>query len=180
MKTKTLIVNMIGGPGVGKSTNAARIFSELKDRDFNVELVTEYAKDLTWGESFNVLKDQIYVFGKQQHRIWRLDGKVDIILTDSPLLLSTVYGDSETSKEFKDLVISEYFRRPTINIMLNRVKKFNPKGRNQTLEEAIGFDEKIKQRILEIDKIHLTVDGAESSKETIVNFIMNEYSKLID
>jgi len=180
MKSKTLIVNLLGGPGSGKSTNSARIFSALKDLDYNVELVTEYAKDLTWGESYNVLRDQIYVFGKQQHRIWRLDGKVEIIITDSPLLLSTVYGETETSKEFKDLVISEYFRRPTINIMLNRVKKYNPKGRNQTLDEAIDLDAKIKQRVEEVDKIHLTVDGAETSKETIVNFILEEYSKLVD
>jgi adenylate kinase family enzyme len=176
---KTLIVNLLGGPGAGKSTNSARIFSALKDLDYNVELVTEYAKDLTWGESYNVLRDQIYVFGKQQHRIWRLDGKVEIIITDSPLLLSTVYGETETSKEFKDLVISEYFRRPTVNIMLNRVKKYNPKGRNQTLDESIDLDAKIKQRVEEVDKIHLTVDGAETSKETIVNFILEEYSKLV-
>ena len=178
METKTLIVNMLGGPGSGKSTNAARIFAALKDLNYNVELVTEYAKDLTWGESYNVLRDQIYVFGKQQHRIWRLDGKVDIILTDSPLLLSTVYGESETSKEFKDLVIGEYFRRPTINIMLNRVKQYNPKGRNQTLDEAIGLDEKIKQKVQEVDKIHLTVDGSETSKETILNFILEEHAKM--
>lgn len=178
MKTKTLIVNMMGGPGSGKSTNAARIFAALKDLNYNVELVTEYAKDLTWGESYNVLRDQIYVFGKQQHRIWRLDGKVDIILTDSPLLLSTVYGETETSKEFKDLVVSEYFRRPTINIMLNRVKQYNPKGRNQTLDEAIGLDERIKQKVQEVDKIHLTVDGSETSKETILNFILEEHSKM--
>lgn len=178
METKTLIVNFLGGPGSGKSTNSARIFAALKDLNYNVELVTEYAKDLTWGESYNVLRDQIYVFGKQQHRIWRLDGKVDIILTDSPLLLSTVYGESETSKEFKDLVISEYFRRPTINIMLNRVKEYNPKGRNQTLDEAIGLDERIKQKVQEVDKIHLTVDGSETSKETILNFILEEHSKM--
>lgn len=178
METKTLIVNFLGGPGSGKSTNSARIFAALKDLNYNVELVTEYAKDLTWGESYNVLRDQIYVFGKQQHRIWRLDGKVDIILTDSPLLLSTVYGESETSKEFKDLVVSEYFRRPTINIMLNRVKQYNPKGRNQTLDEAIGLDERIKQRVQEVDKIHLTVDGSETSKETILNFILEEHAKM--
>jgi copper chaperone CopZ len=76
-------------------------------------------------------------------------------------------------------VISEYFRRPTINIMLNRVKNYNPKGRNQTLDEAIDLDAKIKQRVEEVDKIHLTVDGAETSKETIVNFIIKEYSKLV-
>ena len=96
---KTLIVNFYGGPGTGKSTMAARVFSELKEMGLNVELATEYAKDLTWQESFEVLANQLYVFAKQQHRIWRLNGKVQIILTDAPLLISLVYG-KETSRFF--------------------------------------------------------------------------------
>ena len=32
---ETLVVNFIGAPGAGKSTMAARIFSELKSKRFN-------------------------------------------------------------------------------------------------------------------------------------------------
>jgi hypothetical protein len=175
---KTLIVNFYGGPGSGKSTAAARNFSELKDLGYNVELATEYAKDLTWQESFNVLKNQIYIFGKQQHRIWRLDGKVQIILTDSPLLLSTVYAADETTDLFKSMVIEEYRRRPTINIFLNRTKPYNPAGRSQSEEAAVELDKKIREKVLEVDKFHLTVNGEKSSTQTITEFIINEYNKL--
>ena len=46
----TLIVSFYGGPGIGKSTMSSRVFSELKSMNYEVELATEYAKDLTWQE----------------------------------------------------------------------------------------------------------------------------------
>jgi tRNA uridine 5-carbamoylmethylation protein Kti12 len=81
-----VIISMIGGPGTGKSTLAAEIFARLKRDHYDVELVTEYAKDLTWNEAQKVLQNQVYVFAKQQHRFWRLKNKVDIVVTDSPIL----------------------------------------------------------------------------------------------
>ena len=97
---KTLIVNFYGGPGSGKSTMAARIFAELKDLGINCEIATEYAKDVTWQKGYHVLGNQLYIFAKQQHRIWRLDGQVDVIVTDAPILNSLVYASDETSETF--------------------------------------------------------------------------------
>ena len=37
----TLIVNLFGGAGIGKSTLMARIFSELKVQGYDCEMVTE-------------------------------------------------------------------------------------------------------------------------------------------
>lgn len=44
----TLIVNLYGGPGTGKSTGAAYIFSKLKMDGIDAEYVTEFAKDKVW------------------------------------------------------------------------------------------------------------------------------------
>lgn len=46
--SKMLVVNLFGTPGAGKSTGAAYIFSELKMRGINAELVIEFAKDKVW------------------------------------------------------------------------------------------------------------------------------------
>ena len=173
---KTLVINFYGGPGSGKSTTAARIFSELKDKGYNVELATEYAKDMTWQKSFHVLGNQVYIFAKQQHRIWRLDGMVDMIITDSPLLNSLVYGD--TSDTFKSLVIEEYWKRPTFDVYLNRVKEYNPAGRSQHLEEAIEIDKITTRRVEEIKEFDLIVDGEKNSTEEILNGILAKYKEL--
>ena len=46
-----LVVNLFGTPGAGKSTGAAYIFSNLKMRGINAELVTEFAKDMVWEDN---------------------------------------------------------------------------------------------------------------------------------
>ena len=139
----TIVCNLYGGPGTGKSTTAAGVFSELKLSDINAELVTEYAKDKVWEGSHSILEYQIYVFGKQLLRIQRLLGKVDVIVTDSPLLLSVVYGKKE-SQEFQDLVISEYNKMNNLDVYLLRGKKYNESGRLQTENQARILDGTIK------------------------------------
>jgi adenylylsulfate kinase-like enzyme len=43
---KLHVINLFGGPGTGKSTLAAALFTDLKMKGINAELVTEFAKDL--------------------------------------------------------------------------------------------------------------------------------------
>lgn len=43
-----IVINLFGAPGAGKSVASAYIFSKLKMKNINCELVTEFAKDLTW------------------------------------------------------------------------------------------------------------------------------------
>jgi hypothetical protein len=102
-----IVVNLFGGPGCGKSTGAAYVFSRLKEAGVNVELVTEFAKDLTWDKS-DALNDQLYMFANQFHRLYRCKRSgVDIVVTDSPLLLSNLYRDKQSpffAKPFTDYV----------------------------------------------------------------------------
>ena len=144
MGKDTLVVNLYGGPGSGKSTSAAGLFYLLKRQGVEAEIVTEYAKDLVWEDSAHKLEYQIYVFAKQLHRVHRLLGKVDVVVSDSPTLLSLVYGSDQTSPEFKALVKSEHNKMNTFNVFTTRVKPYNPNGRNETEEEAKIVDEKIR------------------------------------
>jgi adenylate kinase family enzyme len=139
---RPLVVNLFAGPGAGKSTTAAKIFAALKDRGINVELAGEYAKDLTWEGRHRTLADQFYVFGKQHHRIYRLVTDCDVIVTDSPILMGLAYADGYP-QEFKQTVRWAFNRYRNLNFLLKRTKPYNPKGRNQTLEEAKQKDVEI-------------------------------------
>lgn len=135
-----LVVNFFGGPGTGKSTTAAAVFALLKQLGVNCELALEYAKDKVWERSLNVLANQIYVFAQQHHRIWRLLDQVDVVITDSPLLLSLHYG-SVLSESFKQLVLEEHRKLRSFNVMLVRQKPYEQAGRLQTEEQARLVDQ---------------------------------------
>lgn len=125
-----LIINLFGAPGAGKSTGAAYVFSQLKAAGINAELVTEFAKDKVWEETKAVFENQAYIFGKQYFRISRLVGKVDVAITDSPILLSAFYGknDQVLGKEFNDLTLKVFNHYDSVNVYVHRVKPYNGAG----------------------------------------------------
>ena len=135
----TIVINLFGGPGVGKSTLCASVFAKLKIMSIECEMATEYAKDMVWEESYKKLENQIYIFGKQHARVHRLLGKVDVVITDSPLLNSIVY-DKTQNYALKKLVISEFWKLKTLNFYISRKLNYEENGRVQTLEQAIDVD----------------------------------------
>lgn len=164
-KEKTLLVNLLAGPGTGKSTVMAGVFSALKFKGVNCEMAPEFAKEKVWEGSYGTLEDQIYIFGKQLHKIRRLMGKVDVIITDSPLLFSLIYGHKEC-KSFKKFVLDIHDEHWNLNVFLNRKKKYNKSGRMQSEDEAKALDKKIKKLLKKNEISHIKVDsGVDGIKE---------------
>jgi len=171
MEKKTLVVNLMAGPGAGKSTMASTIFSELKWRGVESEIVTEFAKDLVWEKRHYTFKNQIYMFGEQHHRIFRLLGQVNVIVVDSPLLLTPIY-DTSHNESLETLAVGEHNSVNSYNIFLRRVKDYNPNGRNQTLDQAIEKDEEILRLLNKHNVPFEVVDATRSSAVSIVEKII--------
>ena len=169
----TIYVNLFGGPGTGKSTLCASIFSELKQKGVDCEMALEYVKDLVWEESFEKIKNQIYIFGKQQNRLFRLNGKVDVVITDSPLLNSIVYYNGD-NPSFSNVVMHEFKKLNSMNYYISRSFEYNENGRMQTLEEAKKVDDGYKLLLdsNHIEYAHLTSDIRNVTR--IVNDIINQ------
>ena len=140
----TLIINIMGGPGVGKSTAAAKIFTQLKEKQFNVELVTEVAKEMVWEDRLPVLKDQLYIFAKQNRRLERLRDKVDFVVTDSPGILAIAYQVPDYYHSFTELVVDVHNSYNNINFVLPRHHQFDPKGRAHDEQASKDIDATIK------------------------------------
>lgn len=167
-KYKTLVINLYGGPGTGKSTTAAAVFAELKMRGYNVELVTEYAKGMTWQKSAKVLKNQIYVFGKQHHYLTRPQNQVDVIVTDSPLLMSIVY-DLENNELLRRLIKGEHNKMKNLDIYLTRNSPYQRAGRSQTEKQAKALDKTIHDVLVEYceGKFHTIVADRKAIKNIV-------------
>jgi nicotinamide riboside kinase len=140
------IINLFGGAGSGKSTVAAGLFYRMKVAGTNAELVTEFAKDLNYGGQIASMMDQQeYIFAEQNYRQHRLRPHVDYAITDSPLMLSTIYApqDYPIRTKFCEFVLATNGLYDNINIFLLRPEIFQETGRYHTLEEAISVDNEI-------------------------------------
>ncbi len=172
-----IVINLFGAPGSGKSTGAAYIFSQLKMLGVDAELVTEFAKDKVWENNTEVLNNQTYIFGKQHFRISRCADKVDVIVTDSPLLLSALYNNSELlGNEFNDLVAKIFKSYNSANYLIHRSKPYNPNGRLQTEKESDELADKIKSLLGKYDIDYSDIDGDTMGYDKIVGEV---YAKLI-
>lgn len=174
-----LIINLIGPPGAGKSTGATFLFAMLKMMGINAEYVNEVAKDKVWEGSDFALAHQEYIFGEQSFKIACCAKSVDVVITDSPLLLSIFYNKFD--------VLGDSFNQTVLNVFnsynnkvyyIDRVKEYNPIGRKQTQEESDIIGEQIKELLnkYKIDyKVAVgNIDGYNDILKDILNIIAKE------
>jgi hypothetical protein len=173
MTKQSLVVNLFGGPGSGKSTTAAGIFFDLKSSHVECELASEIAKEYVWQHRDYTFNDQIYLFAKQHHRIFCLLGQVDVIITDCPILLTPVY-DTKRRKTLEQLVVDEHKSMVTHNVFIQRVKPYNANGRLKSHDEitAKKLDSDIMAVLNKHDIPFESVTGNIDGKNSIVNQII--------
>ena len=148
------IVNIFGGPGIGKSTIAAGVTYQLKKNHISCDQPYEFPKLLAWDENHSAIQDQLYVLANQHRGIVKSYGKVDYIVLDSPILLSLTYRNyykgidypsSLYGESFDKMVLDIHNQYENINIVLSRCNgKHSDVERFQNLEESIELDGEIE------------------------------------
>lgn len=170
---KLIVINLYSGPGAGKSTFAARLFVALKEYHLRVELVREYPKDLTWENRITALTNQIYVFAKQHHMLFRLKDKVDIAVVEGSTINGLAYFND--NEELKRLILSEYHKFENINYFLTRNVVYQTDGRSQTESQAHDKDEQILHILAEHSIPYETINPKDREKFL---FIVEDIRKL--
>ena len=176
MNSNTLIVNLIGGPSSGKSTMAAGLFYELKRLGHSCELVTEFAKELTWEERKGALQCQAYIFGKQFHRIDRLVGKVEVIITDTSILYNPIYQPEHYPPSFEKCIVDFYRIQNNITFNVERMHQYVDEGRNQNVIEATHIDKLLKSLMLRNKIPFESVKGNEEGLQYVLNTIVELFN----
>lgn len=161
------VINLIGQPGAGKSTVAAGLFFEMKRRGCNVELVTEYTKDVIYENHAFVLEDELLVFSEKYKRIKRLSRSVDYVITDSPLLNSLFYSEQygETGKAFFRSVAEQF---DNLYVFVNRVVPYVPHARITDAALADRIGERIRAWLVAQGISFFEVNGDDHAPATVM------------
>lgn len=145
------VINLWGAPGVGKSTTASGLFNLMKTMGLKVELVTEVAKDHVYERNFKSLANSLLVLGQQDHRLRRLVGEVEWVVTDSPLPGTAVYMTEEYRPWLEDAAFRAYRRYTNYDFLVIREKAYQPWGRTQSEPAALALDAEFRELFLKSD-----------------------------
>lgn len=172
-KTTTTIISLYGGPGAGKSTSAAYMYYLIKAAGLNAELVREYVKDWAWEGRKIDTYDQIYFLGKQVRKESMLFGKVDWLVTDSPIFMNYYYATSYCTPLLREGVKAATlaFYEQTLldghkhyHILLQRQTPYEQEGRYQNEEQALAIDDGVEQMLSDL-KIPNVIHCKSSEKD---------------
>jgi nicotinamide riboside kinase len=168
-----IVINYFGGPGSGKSTQAAGLFYLMKKAKYNVELVTEFAKDLVYEKNLKALSEQNYIFANQEYRLSRLKDSVDYVITDSPIILSNIYA-KDYPHSFHIFCEEMFSRYNNVNIFINRNHEYSTDGRTQTENEAQEISLRIKNYLREFKIPFKNFTAGDDTPEEIYKQLLNK------
>jgi hypothetical protein len=153
---KTVVCNIFAGPSAGKSILAMDVTSTLAKSGEKVELVREWVKGWAWqGLSPQGWANSVYIFAKQLRSEAILYGKVNVIITDSPLGLPPVYEAMYNAPSTAIFELYKATRRRqaeegvvfNLDLCLMRQHPYQTEGRYETEEQARRVDQLIRQML---------------------------------
>lgn len=144
------VINLYGGPGIGKTAVASRIASEFLFGNKDITFITSSAKTLNSLGYKASLGDQKYIAKIQFEAMMRAGTKY--IVTTGPLLQCLHYLERRSVPQEREKKQIEEFievcrdRFDNVDILLQRGNQieYNPDDQPETLQEAKEIDEKIK------------------------------------
>lgn len=177
MEYKTKVVNFFGGPGCSKSITTADVYSKIRWNGINAEIALEYAKELVFAKDLGKLQNQVYITGQQLQRLIRLNGQVEIIVCDSPVLLSTFY-DKNKSVPLRELCLEQFNKFDNINYFINRDESmFEETGRLHDLIESKKKDKQIKAFLDTFEIPYTEIKAGPASCFTVAEHITSIVNK---
>lgn len=170
----TEVIELFGSPGSGKSTMAASIFCQLKQRHINAEMVREYVKDWMWIDRQVDTFDQFYILGKQLQKESITYGKVDVLINDSPLWLVAFYEEYRLKIHNGPCTLAMHALQPMLDKKTKRTRLFitkqafpyNDNGRDHSEKESLEI-EKLLYQFLERNSVKVTVVSPTDDKKIV-------------
>jgi energy-coupling factor transporter ATP-binding protein EcfA2 len=168
-----LVINLFGAPGAGKSTLALLVAGLLKSQhpDLTVECPDEIAKLVVYDESPKVLRCQLYIAGRQFWQIARCEGHADVVVCDSPVLLSPVYGTEHGQSlppAFFDVCAHYHAEFPSLNYFVMRAHQFETRARVHDQSDERRLENKISEALVRAKAPFRTTTSSFAEAQRIV------------
>jgi hypothetical protein len=169
--------------GAGKTTSMLGLAYNFKKNGITAETNPEYVKDWVWEERKIRPGDQTYFFAKmaRNERVYMENG-VNVIVTDSPLILTHFYGlkyDPFEQKANTSLImlkhhheVCKHYGYKIDHYVINCNKPYDPKGRYQTEEVARSYDTEIEDMLKSVGIKYQKVSG-DGADEVITTILKN-------
>lgn len=149
-----LMVNLFAGPSAGKTVLRALLFAELKmsGSGLDVEETIEVAREHVREGRELALRNRIKMLGDQYHRGFRFrfgqGAPVDVVVSDSPVLLNAVYARREGTwpQAYLDLCRWAHDQDESLNVWVERQEghAFQQGGRREDPAECARLDGEIR------------------------------------
>lgn len=175
---KPLLINFVGAPSCGKSTISALAFVKLKTAHKSSELVQEYAKQLVWAENYEDLSNQWYVSKKQYEMLKAVYGKVNYLVTDSPLILGLHYNRYHQDnvcdvQKTEKMILSKMNEFNNVYIFLTRNKSipYEKIGRIHNEKQSMEIEKILKDLLNELNLQYLEITSDIDNIDQILEYI---------
>jgi hypothetical protein len=183
--SKGILINLISGPGVGKSTTAAQLFAALKMKKQQAELVQENAKQLVWTKNFETLNNQ-YQVSHDQYKVFKsIVDEVDFTVTDGSLIHGLAYNITNQNNisnidKTKEAILTWFSQFNNFNIFIERRKcsTYDTIGRIESFEEAKIVDNILLKELDENNIPYLIINIDDIDIESIAEQLINYKKQL--
>lgn len=181
---KTILVNLVGAPGVGKSLFSALLYAELKLRGESVEYVQEYVKNLVWQDRIDEISNQYYVSYQQYKMLKAVDGKVDYIVTDGSLMHGLYYNSSYWNnvsdvEKTREMILQKQEEFNNVYIFLQHGQfKYETEGRIHTKEESVKISVELEDQLKELNCEYLKVVSDTCNLPKMVDYVIDRRKKV--
>lgn len=142
-----IVVNLFGGPGVGKSTTAAMLFAHYKRRGITTELLREPAKELLY-QGRDLSRNQVLLMALHYQALKDYEAAgTQLVIADTALLLNLVYSQGlPFYAQLERLVLKLTREFKEVDVLIKRAVPYQEHGRNETEAEARAIDEAVRDR----------------------------------
>ncbi|MDD3040545.1 AAA family ATPase [Bacteroides sp.] len=182
-----ILVGLLGGPSVGKSTVAAGLFHQCKIAGIKSALIQEFVREeLNKGWCLNGVSDQFRILMKQREREFMLPDEIEVAITDSPTLLSFVYAPRSAfnlAQDYHNMValyeefLKDLMRYDLIIILERNPEHFEDDGTRRESETQCN---EIDTQLETLLQLHRRPYLKLASDETTVEIIMGKIRELVN